>query len=970
MTAIAFGILGPLQVMSDGHDVPLGGSRLERALAALLLEADRTVTIEHLVDVVWDIPPATARRQIQDIVPRLRRRLLEAGAPADVIGTERAGYVLRLGAATLDAHTFDQLVAAGRELIPVDPARAVAALREALALWRGEPLAGIHSPRLESIAHVWLDRQLDVREDCLALELGLGHHEVTAELRTLVDRHPLREPLVGLLIVALHEMGRRAEALDAYRALRTRLAEELGLDPSPDLQQVQNAILRAGPDAEFAADPVALLHRFRFAGRPEDPPSAAEVHRPPPVTGEIAAALPEHESPELRVPAQLPMDVHGFTGRAEELAWLDDMAAGGGDGSTATTILTISGTAGVGKTTLAVHWAHLVRDRFPDGQLYVNLRGFDPDRPAMPPDEAVRDMLDALRVPPDRIRASIEAQISVLRSLLADRHMLILLDNARDSDQVRPLLPGSPRCLVVVTSRDQLPGLVAAEGAHPLPLDLPSVEEAREFLSRRLGRARVAAAPDAADEIVMRCARLPLALAIVAARAATNPRFTLASLAGELRDAQTRSDAFAGSDQATRLWDIFSCSYETLGDRAAHLFRLLSLHPGPDVTVPAAASLAGATVDEVRPHLVELTRAALVAEHAPGRFGFHDLLRAFATELVRDLDSESTRRAALSRIIDHYLYAARRATVLLEPQREPAPTPPKGSGITMEALDDRRQAQAWFTAELPVIVAAVHRAAASGLDAQAWQLATALTTFLHRRARWQDWIDTHLVGLEAARNLGDQAGEAEIHRQLGRAYALVGRLDEGQTHFKQAVSLFDGLGDPAGQGSTLLSIGHILDREHRYQEALALARRSLRLFESAGHVAGQASALNAIGWTYSRLGDHEQALVHCEESIVLHRELGNRHGQATAWDSVGRAYHHLGHPDKAIDCYRRAVVLLADDGHYYHEALCHIRLGDIHAAAGDLASARQSWQQALRIFDELDHPAAGDVRDRLGRPPA
>ncbi|HZM83727.1 MAG TPA: NB-ARC domain-containing protein, partial [Candidatus Limnocylindrales bacterium] len=416
----------------------------------------------------------------------------------------------------------------------------------------------------------------------------------------------------------------------------------------------------------------------------------------------------------------LPPALPFFVGRSAELAALTALVDRTSEPGGTVVISAIDGTAGIGKTALAVQWAHQAADRFGDGQLYVNMRGFGPADSPMTPAEAVRVFLDALGVPPDRIPSNLDAQVGLYRSLLADRRMLVVLDNARDAAQVRPLLPGSPGGLVIVTSRNRLGPLVAAEGAEPLTLDLLTRAEAEELLARRLGDKRIASDPMAVEDVIARCARLPLALAILAARAAAHPDFPLADLATELVEVRRSLDGFDAGDAATNVRTVLSWSYRQLSEPAARLFRLLSLHPGPDIGLPAAASLVGtdadAEVDDVRASLAELTRSHMVAEPASGRFGFHDLLRAYAGELVHSLDPQEDRRVATTRLLDHYLHTAYAAERLLRPQRDPIALDPPQPGVRLGALADLPQALAWFTTEHPALVAVVAQAENSSYD--------------------------------------------------------------------------------------------------------------------------------------------------------------------------------------------------------------------------------------------------------------
>ncbi|HZM79714.1 MAG TPA: tetratricopeptide repeat protein [Candidatus Limnocylindrales bacterium] len=673
------------------------------------------------------------------------------------------------------------------------------------------------------------------------------------------------------------------------------------------------------------------------------------------------------------VPAQLPADTAAFTGRTRHLAGLDKFLPGGNEApATAVAISAIGGTAGVGKTALAVHWAHRVRDRFPDGQLYVNLRGFDPGGQVMSPAEALRRFLDALEVPPERIPADLDAQAALYRTQLARRRMLIVLDNARDSVQVRPLLPGASTCLVLVTSRNQLSGLVAADGAHPITLGLLTQAEARQLLTHRLGPERVTAEPDAVEQIIAACARLPLALAIVAARAATEPHLPLHALAGELRDNNSSGssgwlDTLSTDDPATDVRAVFSWSYRTLTPDAAGLFRLLGLHPGPDTSTAAAASLAALSLAEVRSLLGELTRANLLIEHVPGRYTFHDLLRAYATEQAHTTDPDQQRHAATHRILDHYLHTSHTAALLLDPYRDPIALTAAQPGVIPEHPADYQQALDWFTAEHPVLLAAVDRSA-TGFDTHTWQLTWALGDFLALRGHWHGWAATGQAAVAAAERLANLTAQAGAHRRLAHAYLQLGRLDDAHIQLRHALDLHTQAGDLAGQARTHFSLGYLWERRGCPAEVLHHARQSLDLYQVAGHRRGQARALNAVGWSHALLGDHQQALTSCQQALTLFQELDDRLGQAAAWDSLGYAHYHLGHHDQAIICSQHSIGLYQDLGDRYFEAHVLSHLGDTHHAAGNLQAARDAWQQALTILEQLDHPDAETVRAKLHHP--
>jgi DNA-binding SARP family transcriptional activator/Tfp pilus assembly protein PilF len=923
---VRFRILGQLEVRLGDSTVLTGRSRQERTLAALLLDANRIVPVGRLVDVVWDEePPRTARKLIQNSVSALRQQL---SGSAEVVSSS-AGYRLRVPDGQLDLTVFEEATAQAQRSAAVgDAASAVEDLRAALALWRGPALAGLTGRVIEARAASLDEAKIAAIEECLAQELTLGrHHKVVGELSATVADHPLRERLVGLLLLALYRSGRRADALRAFQQLRARLAEELGLDPGAELCRLHEAVLRADP----ILDPV------------------------PPAARSTPTAAP--------VPAQLPADVPDFTGRDEHLKQLHKLATDPGTVNTVV-VTAISGTAGVGKTALAVHWAHQIRDRFGDGQLYVNLRGFDPSGSVMEPAEAIRGLLDALAVPPERIPGSLAAQIGLYRSLLTGRRMLVMLDNARDAEQVRPLLPGAPGCLVVVTSRVQLPGLVTA-GARPLTLDLLTPAEARDLLARRLGADRLADEPDAVDEIITRCARLPLALTVVAARAAYSPSFRLATIAAELRHTLGGLDAFDSGDAATDIRAVFSWSYHALSPDAARLFRLLGVHPGPDISTPAAASLAGTPPEQARSLLAELTRAHLITEHRPGRYAFHDLMRAYATEQTHTQDPAEQRRAATVRLLDHYVHTAHTADRLLHPVRDPITPAPPRPGVSPETLAGHRQAVAWFTTEHPVLLVAVDHAANTGFDTHTWQLAWTLANFLDRRGYWADQAATAQAALAAARRLADPTAQGYAHRYLARAYTQLGRHDDAHTHLQHSLDLSAQAGDQIRQAHTHRHLALVWARQGRHSEALHHARQALDLYRAVGHQQGQAEALNAVGWYHAQLGDHQQALAHCQQALTLYQELGDRNGEAGTWDSLGYAHHHLGHHQQAIAYYQRALDLRRDLGVRYFEAETLTHLGDTHHAAGNPVAARVAWHQALTILADLDHPDADQVRTKL-----
>ncbi|GGO95778.1 AfsR/SARP family transcriptional regulator [Wenjunlia tyrosinilytica] len=947
-----FAILGPVRAWRGENELGLGSPQQRAVLAALLMRRGRPATVGELVDAVWgEEPPPGAVSVLRTYVSRLRK-VLEPGrgageAPAVVVSVAD-GYTVQAPDDALDLGVFERRTAEARKLRAAgDLAGAGELLHAALGAWAGVPLAGIPGPLAEAERAGLGERRLSVLETRLEVDLELGHHdEVVGELTSLVGEHPLRERLCRLLMLALYRCGRQAEALAVYRETRRRLVAELGIEPGAALRELHARLLAADPALDFP-----------------DKQAPAPAAAPVPVAA-------------LR-PAQLPADLPAFTGRSAELARTAALLPVSGEHPSTVVISAIGGMAGVGKTTLAVHWAHQVAHRFPDGQLYINLRGFDPTGSVMDPAEAVRAFLDALGVAPQQVPGSLDAQTALYRSLLAERHVLVVLDNARDTEQVRPLLPGSPGCLVIITSRNQLTGLIATDGAYPLTLSPLPMAEARDFLARRIGAQRLAAEPRAADDIIAGCARLPLALAIVAARAATYPTFPLAAIAEELHESHGSLDAFAGTDTATDARAVFSWSYHALSPDAARLFRLLALHPGPDISAHAAASVAGLPLRQARPLLAELTGAHLLTEHAPGRFTFHDLLRAYAAELTETLDSEAERHALSTRLLDHYLRTAHTACMLVSPHRGDISMPSTRPEAAPEALRDHKRAMNWLGTERAVLLSAVEQSAHGGFDDHTWRLAWAIEMFLDRRGHWHDQVAMHRTALASAQRGRDLEGQAHAHRALGFACGRLNRQDEADIHLPRALELFGRLGDASWQARTHRSMAFLSNGLGDHLKALDHYQEAIELYRSTDYVSGQASVYNEVGWTYILLGEHEEALVQCGKAIELHRQVGDVNGEAAAIDSLGYAHHHLGQYEQAIARYREANAFYRELGDSYLEADTLVHIGDTQAAVGDTEAACDSWRKSLAILEEFEHPDAEQVRERLrgfdpdpGQPPS
>jgi DNA-binding SARP family transcriptional activator/tetratricopeptide (TPR) repeat protein len=958
---VEFGLLGPLVVRAGGAPVMVSAGKQRVLLAALLLRANEVVGAGELAEAVWEgRPPETSRVTLQNYVKRLRQALGPLGY--ERIVTRPAGYVIEVMPGELDVIRFSELQAgAGRAARAGAWEVASARLGEALGLWRGRPLADVPSGVLVAGAVPRLaEMRLEALEARVEADLALGRHrEVVAEVRALAVAEPLRERLAELLMLALYRSGQQASALEAYRRVRRHLVEQVGIEPGPGLRELNQRILRSDPALRLTPPGPGTVpaSRARQAAGKRPVPGGPTVQVPAP------AGPAEPDRARMPAPVMLPAAVPGFTGRAQELRALSGLLRRPGG---PVLITAIGGTAGVGKTALAVHWARRVAAEFPDGQLYVNLRGFGPADP-LPPAEALRAFLDALGVPAARIPATLDGRQALYRGLLDGRRMLIVLDNARDPAQVRPLVPATPTTMVLITSRSELASLVVTHGATAISLDVLTVAEAREMLTERLGAGRVAAEPEAADELIGLCARLPLALAITAARAVAHPGFSLAALAAELRDARGRLDALSTGEDATDVRAVLSWSYQSLQPPAARMFRLLGLHPGPEITAAAAASLAGTPVPETRRLLRELTRCHLLAEPAAGRYAFHDLLRAYAAEQATALDSDDDRQAATGRMLDHYLHTAHAAATAINSARGSLDLSPARPGTVPEHLDGHEHAMAWFTAEHQVLLSVIGLAVDAGFDGPAWQLPWTLADYLQWQGQWDGLVAIQQTGLAAAQRLSDAAAQANAHRSLGRACFGLRSWDDARSHLSQALELYVGLGDRVGQARCHISLGSVMERLGRHREALSHARQALALFDEAGNRPGQARALNNVGWYHALLGDHDRALTRSRQALVLQRELDDRCGEANTWDTLGYSHHHLGQHAKATSCYQRAASLFAEIGDRTGQAETLIHLADARSAVGSRRAAIAVWREALRLLDELHHPDADQVRDKLSR---
>lgn len=923
-----FGMLGPLQVRTEDGDVQVRAARQRVLLAALLLTPGQAVSVARLCELIWDgNPSAKSKVTLRSYVMRLRQILRPAGGSRVV--SSGHGYLIEAAEDEIDISCYAGLCGKGETALRArEWERAAELLTRAESLWRGRPLADVSCQELQ-ITEVLRLEQLRVQAAGwrIEAELHLGRSsKVVPELQALTAQHPLSELFHHQLMDALYHCGRRAEALAAYRQARGVLAGELGIEPGLDLQ---------------------LLHQRILAGDPE--PAAAP--------GKV---VPAGLRPS---PRQLPPPVPDFAGRAAELTELTDLMDAWLAARGPTLIVVISGTAGVGKTALAVHWAHRAVSSFPDGQLYLNLNGFGPAGSPVTQTEAVSRVLEAMQVAPARIPASLEGRVGLYRTLLSGLRPLIVLDNAKDAEQVRPLLPGGTGSLVLVTSRSPLTGLVALEGARSIVLGMLTKTEAQQMVAQRLGAA--AADLTAMDQLIDGCARLPLALAIATALVAIHPGQSPNAVVANLRQAGNRLDVLNTGEATTNLRAVFHWSYQTLTAEAARMFRLLAEHPGPDVSAAAAASLAGLPPARAGEALAELADVGLVNEYTNGRFDLHDLLRLYATEMLGTRQSVAERRAVGQRMLDHYLHTAWAAAAAITPTRNLANLEPAALGASPEVIADSGQAFAWLEVEHQALMRAVAYAADNGFDVHAWQLPWALTDFLHRGGSWSDFAASQQIALAAAWRLGDVDAQSRGHRYIGRACFQLQDFDRAFDHLTQALELRRRLGGPADEAGISLDLCLVHEQRGDCDRALRSAQHALSLYRSARHRIGEAHALDSVGWYLALRRDYPEALRCCGRALELCQELGYKIAEGHAWHSLGFIHRQISQSAQAITCYKRALGIYRQLMDRYYESKVLTDLGDAYHIAGDLPNARHAWRDALAILDDLDHPDASRLRVKI-----
>ncbi|MEV4830688.1 BTAD domain-containing putative transcriptional regulator [Micromonospora sp. NPDC049257] len=935
---VRFAVLGPVQVWRDGEELDPGPRQQRLILALLLARAGRPVGITDFVTLLWDERPPRSAVNIVHLHLGSLRRLFEPGLRPRASGRwlvgDPAGYRMMVDASGLDLLRFRDLVRRARTTD--DPAEALAAYVRALELSRG-PCAG--APDLISRPVVDFEAVDNEYADLVGEATDLALRAATARvvlpmLRRVATQRPLDEAVQARLLLALSATGQQAEAVARYQELRGRLSGDLGIDPGRELQEAYRQVLRRGAPGSTGPPADPLRDEGPTAGGP------------------------------LVVAAQLPPDLPHFAGRQASLRRVGALLHGRATAG-ALRIVVIEGIPGVGKTTLATHLAYRVADEFPDGQLYADLRGLDPDA-ALAPGDVLQAFLHALGVRGPDIPVNDLARSGLYRSVLAGRRVLIVLDNARDAEQVRPLLPGAPGSLVLVTSRYSLAGLAATHGADVFTLDVLPNDEARDLLVSRLGPVRAPADRQALDDIVGLCGGLPLALAVVAARALTRPGCGLPAVARELHDTRGSLDGFGVDDPDTDLRAIFSWSYRGLTASAARLFRLLALHPGPDVTLPAAASLGGLPARTARSVFGELVRSRLVTERQPGRYGSHDLIAAYARELLLDTDTAAERDAAVDRLLGYYRQAAYAANRHINPEIDADP-PAIHDGVVVESPDTDRAAADWFAAEREVLKAVMRQANDSGRVYDAWQLELTVQGYYQRAGWWQEWATVVGECLDAAVDAGDSAGAAEMLRSLAGARFYLGDSTSALALLERSLVIFTELGNASREALTLRNIGEVSFAVGDYDRSVACHHRALRIAESLGEQMTQLDVLCRLADTQYELGERTSSFETIGRALAMSEQLNHDGRRSECHLRRANLYLRERRYAESMADWTAADELATAINHHVRMVRAKLGRGDTAYAMGDRSAARTAWLAALAVGNDADPDQEAGIRRRLAK---
>lgn len=942
---LAFTVLGPLGVEADGAPLSVGGARQRAILALLVLNQGLVVPVDVLIDVVWNgRPPATARTQVAICVAALRKAFKTAGVTDEVIVTQHPGYLLDASRHEIDSLVFADLVgqaeqAAADGRLP----EAAQHYARALGLWRGPALAGVMGRAVEDEASRLEERRLNAFDDATAVHLALDQHqEIIPELSAVVRDHPLRERTLRHLMLALYRSGRRAEALDTFRAARKQFIDELGLEPGPDVQALHDAILT------------------------DDPSLAAPDSRAAAASGDV---------PVGTAPFELPPGIPGFIGREAELRDLDALLSAPGD-SSGPRVGLITGVAGVGKTGIAVHWGHRVQEHFPDGTLYADLRGYDGHHTPTEADDVLGRFLRSLGVAADRVPAAREERAALYRSLLAGRRMLVVLDNVRHYAQVRDLLPGVGECCVVVTSREALEDLVVWPPQARVQLRVLAEREAVGLLAAIVGESRIAASPGDAAALAHLCDGLPLALRITAARLASRPHWTVRHMVTRLRDEQRRLDELSQGESQVRAG--LELSYRHLSPQAARLYRRLSLPASPDFAAWTAAALLDCPVPEAETLIEQLVDAQFlepVGLDATGhtRYRLQNLLRLYGAECAAQEESEEQRHAALEQVLRTYLTLAEEAH-----RREyggdfsvlhgTAPRRRLSGELTDELLVAPLE---WFEAERLSLRALIDQAADLGLAELAWDLATSMVVLFETRNYVDDWRHCAQRALDAARTAGDVRGQAVMLADLGAAELRLRDLPRTGVLLEEALELHRRCGERYGAALVLRNLA-IRDRMRGdLGTAMVRLEEARATFRAVGDRSSEAHVVNNLAQIHLDLGRAELAVGLGREAVRLSQTIGGAggaRGLAQSLHRLARVYLTVGETQSAEEAFLQVVHIVKEKSDMVGLAYALHGLGETRLAAGDGQKALDTLTDALDIASSVDSPLVeGQINLAIGR---
>jgi DNA-binding SARP family transcriptional activator/tetratricopeptide (TPR) repeat protein len=947
----AFRILGALEVWIDSEQLALHGRRHEKLLSAMLLNVGKVTPLQHLVDVIWNQnPPSTADKQVRNAASSLRTLLASTGASISAVA---AGYRLDIPDGTLDHTVFELHVARARRHAGnsrlVD---AVTELRSALALWRGPALIGLDSSALEPQIVGLNESRVAALEYCNDLRLRLGHHRaMVSELSEWVSMHPLRERLASQLMLALYRSGRQADALSVYNGLQQALADELGVSPGYECQELRNRIL-SNDDHLVSPDDSGTMPMP--AGSAER--GAREIRRHSPRV--------DHDAGAHR-PAQLPSVVNPVIGRDSELRTVTahmsvEQPAGH------TPVVVVEGPPGVGKTTLALRGANNVADWYPDGILFADLHGYS-DLPLVDPADVLEQFLLALGISAPSVPRTAEARASLFRSVLRGRRVLVVLDNVTSSTQVRLLLPNSPGCCVLVTSRTRLSGLVIRQRAVVLSLSPLRSEDAVEVLGNIVGRDRVSAEVPSAIELVERCSGIPLALCVAAERVASRPQSKLADLVDDLTKVPDQLGWLTGADadDDTDVRKVFSWSYRALDEPSAYLFRTLTLAPGAEISAEAAAALTECSLGETHRRLDKLVSAHLLQETAHQRYAFHDLLRVYASELNRIEDREAERRQSVDRLLRWYLAAVHAGSCAMAPYRRRPPLSVEVYDLAVPVFTGWTDAVQWCERELQNLDVVTGWALHSRHLHVAHDLPIALWDFFYLRKPWSAWISMNKDGLEAARRSGNEHAEAWSLCNLGVAHLDLGELAAARSSFSQSLEVRRRIDAPTAQGWSMVWLGNTLLATGDLENAAGLLEQALDQFIEVGDRWATGICRGYLGCAYTLLERYDEAHTHlglCEHTL---RDMADRQGEGCALDLLAKLFLSRGDWASAREYLHRAIDLRAEIGDRRGQADTLFTLGKAQQERGHAEEARETYRNAYALFTDLGAPEARPVLDHL-----